>query len=175
MFRSSDFLTAAQPVPASAAFQHLVPTGSSRIGFDGLTLSPDGTSNYLVETDIAAATARLYTIGSSGLATPPAESLAAPPVTTNYGYSVAAGDLNGDGRPDLVLGTNGSATNKVYLYFNRGQSPFFGNGAPDTTLQRTGFFGTSVWVGDINGDGKLDLAAGAVNDNGGLGYVHIWY
>ncbi len=65
--------------------------------------------------------------------------------------SVAVGDFNGDGKPDLVVTNYGSANVSVLL----------GNG--DGTFQtavnyRVGSVPTSVAVGDFNGDGKLDLA-----------------
>jgi uncharacterized protein (TIGR03437 family) len=65
--------------------------------------------------------------------------------------AVAAGDFNGDGKQDLVVG----ATNKA------GVSVLLGNG--DGTFQApvqypVGDDVTSVVVGDFNGDGKLDIA-----------------
>jgi hypothetical protein len=71
--------------------------------------------------------------------------------------SIAVGDFNGDGKPDLAV-TN-SISNTV--------SVLFGNG--DGTFQAKVDYGTglgpsSVAVGDFNGDGKLDLAV-ANNQN----------
>src|SRR5262245_25727626 len=65
--------------------------------------------------------------------------------------SVAVGDFNGDGKPDLVVANGGTANVSVLL----------GNG--DGTFQSGGNVGglsgpSSVAVGDFNGDGKRDLA-----------------
>ena len=65
--------------------------------------------------------------------------------------SVAVGDFNGDGVPDLVVANRGFNNVSVLL----------GNG--DGTFQTPVAFATgarpqSVAVGDFNGDGKLDLA-----------------
>ncbi|MBI2266483.1 MAG: VCBS repeat-containing protein [Armatimonadetes bacterium] len=65
--------------------------------------------------------------------------------------SVAVGDLNGDGKPDLVFANWGSNNVSVLL----------GNG--DGTFQPRFDYGTgpdpwSLAIGDLNGDGKLDLA-----------------
>ncbi|NTV64383.1 MAG: VCBS repeat-containing protein, partial [Oscillochloris sp.] len=75
--------------------------------------------------------------------------------------SVAAGDLDGDGDNDLVLGNEGQP-NAVYL--NNGSGAFtssspFGSGS-DTTL--------ALALGDLNGDGLLDIAAGNYQDQSAI-------
>ena len=65
-------------------------------------------------------------------------------------FSVAMGDLNGDGRPDLVTANRNSNTVSVLL----------GNG--DGTFGAKLDYGTgvqpaSVAIGDVNGDRKPDL------------------
>src|SRR5256712_3318430 len=76
--------------------------------------------------------------------------------------SVAMGDVNGDGRPDLAVANGGSNTVSVLV----------GNG--DGTFQAAQSFATgttplSVAVGDVNGDGRLDLAVA----NGGSNTVSV--
>ena len=98
-------------------------------------------------------------------------------VNDGFGYSLsAAGDINGDGLDDFVLGAsgaddNGDSSGAVYVVFGRsgntrgpidvsalnGTNGFaiFGQSAGD-------FVGASVSAaGDINGDGFDDLAIGA--------------
>jgi len=72
--------------------------------------------------------------------------------------SVAVGDFNGDGKPDIVTGNQNAKKVSVLL----------GNG--DGTFQKqmsyvTGNTPTFVAVGDFNGDGKLDLAVVNYSDN----------
>ena len=70
--------------------------------------------------------------------------------------SIALGDVDGDGDPDLVVG-NHSQCNRLYL--NNGTAdPFAGVSGVDITTDadRT----TSVALGDVDGDGDLDLVAG---------------
>jgi hypothetical protein len=78
--------------------------------------------------------------------------------------AVAVGDVNGDGKPDLVL------ANGLAIYDEPGTvSVLLGNG--DGTFQTAVTYSTgtggasSVAIGDVNGDGKPDLvvAGGAVS------------
>ena len=75
---------------------------------------------------------------------------------------IAAGDFNGDGKPDLaVVNASGGATDTsstIGLLFGKGDGTF----TPGTSIPLA--YLESVAVGDFNGDGKLDLAA--LTDNG---------
>jgi VCBS repeat protein/type IX secretion system substrate protein/FG-GAP repeat protein len=80
--------------------------------------------------------------------------------------SVAIGDLNGDGKPDLAVGSQ-------YIDFvpeapSSVVAVLLGIG--DGTFQRTSYYATgveprSVVIGDVNGDGKLDLALACATSN----------
>ncbi len=72
-----------------------------------------------------------------------------------YSFSVATGDFNGDGIPDVVVG-------QVRDYGSTGVVVYLGKG--DGTFYPGDSYGSSpsmsfVAVGDFNGDGKLDIAA----------------
>jgi hypothetical protein len=78
--------------------------------------------------------------------------------------SVAIGDLNDDGKPDLVL-TNGCASNSLCDYGS--VSVLLGNG--DGTFQSAVAYGTggntnAVAIGDVNGDGIPDLVVANSSD-----------
>ena len=63
---------------------------------------------------------------------------------------LASGDLNGDGRMDLVVANSGS--HDINVFFNRGVKWFA------AYRLQTGQQPLHVALGDINGDGALDLA-----------------
>jgi hypothetical protein len=90
----------------------------------------------------------------------------------NFGASVSgAGDVNGDGYPDLVVGSDQTPDSavgggKARIYFGGPQM----DATPDVILANpnqaiaAGQFGWSVaGVGDVNGDGYADVAVGSVD------------
>ena len=83
-------------------------------------------------------------------------------LTTDDATSVAAGDVNGDGLPDLVVGANGSATQ---LFINSGNDATTGDwdGFEDGVDIATAAT-QALALGDVDADGDLDLFVGS---NGG--------
>ncbi len=87
---------------------------------------------------------------------------------------VAVGDVNGDGKPDLVVANYGAVTGTVSVLLGNGNGTFVGQ-----VTFAGGTQASSIVVGDLNRDGKLDLAvanksAGTVsvllgNGNGSFG------
>jgi len=73
-----------------------------------------------------------------------------------YPTSVAVGDLNGDGYPDLIVSFINSGTIGVYL--NNGTGAF-----RDPVGFETDGWVSSLAVGDVNSDGKLDVVAANAN------------
>lgn len=103
------------------------------------------------------------------------------------GISVStAGDVNGDGIGDLVLGApfdSGQTFGAVYVIFgNRSGFPAAfnltqlngSNGFSISGIAATDSLGFSVsTVGDINGDNVTDLGVGALYANSGWGMVYV--
>jgi len=100
--------------------------------------------------------------------------------TSNYfGYSVAsAGDVNGDGFDDVIVGTwrYTSNTGKAYLF--QGSSTGLSTSADWTATGESSDnqFGRSVAsAGDVNGDSFDDVIVGASNYNSVRGKAYLYY
>ncbi|MCP4471446.1 MAG: VCBS repeat-containing protein, partial [Gammaproteobacteria bacterium] len=83
---------------------------------------------------------------------------------TDTTYSITLGDIDGDGDLDVIAGNDG-ATNKYYL--NDGSGGFSAATGPNigTDADAT----QSITLGDIDGDGDLDVIAG----NNGINKLYL--
>ncbi len=112
--------------------------------------------------------ALIYVGAATGLASTPLLTLSEPPTSNLYGCAVStAGDVNGDGYSDLVvgarLGSNGQANEGLVFVYHGSHS---GVSTPYARKLEANVanadFGVSVAsAGDINGDGYSDLVVGA--------------
>ncbi len=110
---------------------------------------------------------------------------------SNLGTSVAAGDLNGDGCDDVIVGAPNDVItqfdgSRVFVYLGDEAGPGFFNWQASGLnglgpyLNRTRF-GESVAAGDVNSDGIADVIVGAPRASGGAtgeqgeGVVHVWF
>ncbi len=158
----------------SAAFEDCF--GMAAVG--GLSFTGGATPDVVVS---AALSNEVYLFATSG------GKMVSTPVTTLtgngvFGWSLAGADINGDGLPDLLVGTNGSNTSQMLIFLNSGQSPFL-PATPSSVVQGPlgSFFGYSLAAGSLNGTawqsgaekgkGLPDVAVGAAI----AGTVTIYY
>lgn len=99
----------------------------------------------------------------------------------NFGSSVAcAGDVNGDGYDDIIIGAPGNAehgenTGRAYLYFSGPGMDYIAD-AIFTGEDSAAYFGASVaGAGDVNGDGYDDLIIGAFGADAWKGCAYIFW
>ena len=98
----------------------------------------------------------------------------------SFGHSVGFGDVDGDGYMDLAVSTRAS---QGWTYIFEGWSSgitdqdLSDGGSADTKLTGEGtdnYFGESVSLSDVDGNGYADLAVGAYMYNSSQGRVYIF-
>jgi hypothetical protein len=118
--------------------------------------------------------ARLYLGGSSGPDTQPSWTISQSNPYTALGYSVAgAGDVNGDGFGDLIVGEplfgfispfEAPAAGRARIYLGSAQGPDSDPVWVSERVVQFGWFGSSVaGAGDVNADGYADVIVGGIN------------
>jgi hypothetical protein len=150
----------------------------------GATLDPDGDgfADTVVGAPGGAGAAHVYAGSATGLATTPSLGLAAPDLKgTAFGAAIAsAGDVDGDGYGDVVVGQPGypaaGGEGRAFVYSG---SPTGLGAAPALTIAAPpgmgGSFGaTLTGAGDVNGDGYADVLIGAPTAAGGAGRAFLF-
>jgi hypothetical protein len=79
----------------------------------------------------------------------------------NYPQSAAIADLDGDGKPELIISDSGG--NNVYVYRNLSSPGTISLAAP--VILRAGGGPSSIAIADINGDGKPDITLADATSN----------
>jgi hypothetical protein len=169
--------------PANADWSFVETTQNSAAGFSVATsgdVNGDGFSDVVVGAryhsngELHEGAAHFFLGTHSGLAVSPDSIVESDEPSMNLGISVAtAGDVNGDGFSDVIVGSPGPDSGvgylgKVHLYYGSGAGP---SGTP--AWQREGkqddsHLGVSAAsAGDVNGDGYSDVIVGASGYDGG--------
>ncbi len=94
-----------------------------------------------------------------------------------FGYALASGDINGDGKDDLIVGAPGYSTKRGTPILSGAAYIFLGHEIKETDIsslkadvtvlgrKRDGRTGFSVSFGDINGDNIDDVIVGSPDSN----------
>jgi hypothetical protein len=95
-----------------------------------------------------------------------------PEDSAHFGRSLAAGDVNGDGRDEVIVGAPDSDMGATGQFLDAGQAfvfagPSFASASSlqDPEPQNGAFFGWSVAAGDTNNDGYDEVIVGAYGSN----------
>jgi hypothetical protein len=120
----------------------------------------------------------VYLGNASGLSATPIFTATGEDVNNHFGYSVdTAGDVNGDGYDDIIVGAYHykEFTGRAYVYAGNANGL---NATPVLTITGEGpniYFGRSVGAaGDVNGDGYDDVIVGAQAYDNWTGRVYVY-
>ena len=151
--RSLDTATGSGPA-ASFAAQQTFATGNNPYSVTAADVNGDGKPDLIVA-NLASNTASVLLNTTAPGATAPSFAAQHTFATGSYPQSVTAADVNGDGKPDLIVANESSNTVSVLL-----NTTAPGAATPSFAAQRTfatGSYPQFVTAADVNGDGKPDL------------------
>ncbi len=154
--------TAAGAVTPAFAAQQAFATGSSPSAVAVADVNGDGRRDLVASNSGSATVSVLVNSTTPGSATPTFAAQTTFGVQTDP-VSVAAGDVNGDGRPDVAVANSGSGTTSVLLNTTAsgGSSPAFSVAAGFAA----GASPSGAVLADLDGDGRPDIV-GAANGAG---------
>ncbi|MEI9966625.1 MAG: FG-GAP-like repeat-containing protein [Candidatus Moraniibacteriota bacterium] len=166
-------------IPTTAATADVIITGEVSSGFGASLAAGDFNSDGKTDLAVGAvgSRGRTYLFYSQNGQVNTNKSITGE-AGDSFGWSLAAGDFNADGRMDLAVGANAysSNTGRVYIFYNDSSYPSGASGADVTITGETtsNNFGYSVTAGDFNADSKTDLGVGAPDYSSGTGRTYIF-
>ena len=132
--------------------QQTVNTGPSSSFVTSFDVNGDGKSDLIIANDLAGSAGAVSVLLGNGNGTFAARQTFAAGSNPNF---VAVADVNGDGKPDLLV-VNDTTNGTVSVLLGNGNGTF---AAPATIA--VGSHPASMAVADLNGDGRPDLVVGS--------------
>jgi hypothetical protein len=134
-------------------------------------INGDNYADAIIGINTSGAVKIFYGSENTGVSSEPDETITAIDQNGQFGSSLAAGDLNGDGFTDLAVGAwaENSSKGAAYVFYTKAGRDVFptdtsGAGSKvywSENMVNAPAFGKAVAVGDISQDGIADLAVGA--------------
>ena len=119
-----------------------------------------------------------YNDGSIPINTNSADAVIYGEDSSNLGVSLASGDMNSDGKTDLIIGAylySATDTGRTYIFYNGSITTENASGADIIITGETGSaFGISLICFDMNADGRLDLVVGGPYASSNKGRVYMY-
>jgi hypothetical protein len=131
---------------------HLPANGNNHEGASITDFDGDGKLDFVITNSTGLNSVSIFRNTTTGTTISFAPKLDLPVDTSPY--DVATGDLDGDGKPDMVVGNNGSNVISIYRNTSTPGTVFFGSKIDLPVGTNT----YGVAIGDLNGDNKPDLA-----------------
>ncbi len=153
---------------SSFATQQTFATGSLPFPVTAADLNGDGKPDLIVGSDTNPGTVSVLLNTTAPGAATPSFATQQTFATGNYPQSVTAADVNGDGKPDLIV-ANGTNPGTVSVLLSTTPAPtttFDSNSFAARQPFATGSDPYSVAAADFNGDGKPDLIVANETDPG---------
>jgi hypothetical protein len=148
--------------------------GAGDVNGDGYDDVIVGASEYSTRTGRV----YVYAGSASGVSSTAATTLTGGATSNKFGYSVAgAGDVNGDGYDDVIVGAYGYSSNTGRAYIYAGSASGVSTTAATTLTggATNNYFGASVaGAGDVNGDGYDDVIVGAQGYSSNTGRADVY-
>jgi gliding motility-associated-like protein len=94
--------------------------------------------------------------------------------TSSSMANLACGDLDGDGKPELLASRAGSTRNEIFIFKNNSSSGTISLAAPTKLLIDVGQFAFRINIRDMNLDGKPDLIVTNSNVSTGDNTIYIF-